>query len=301
MLHIPSTLAAMNYRHAFHAGNFADCMKHALLARILLYLGQKATPFHVVDTHAGIGLYDLEGSEATRSPEWRDGIARLIAARAEGRLPRDAADLLAPYLDIVTSVNLEAGATAGSLSHYPGSPLIAQRLLRRGDRYSACELHPADKPLLEEALAGDRSTRVYELDGWLALKSFLPVKERRGLVLVDPPFEEPGEFQRLTNGLADGLQRFANGIYMLWYPVKDEREARAFRQHLATSGVRRILALELRVAPVEPGAGLTGTGVIVVNPPWTLAGEARTILPALTTALARSPRASWLVEELAGE
>jgi 23S rRNA (adenine2030-N6)-methyltransferase len=291
----------MNYRHAFHAGNFADCMKHALLTRVLLYLQQKDAAFHVVDTHAGIGLYDLSGDAATRSPEWRDGIARLLAARDAGRLPQEAAALLEPYLEIVRAVNLEEGEAADALRFYPGSPLIAARLLRRQDRYSACELHPDDKPLLEEALKGDRQCRTYALDGWLALKSFLPVKERRGLVLVDPPFEEPGEFERLVQGLREGHQRFANGIYMLWYPIKDEREVRAFRQALATSGIPRMLALELRVAPVMRGAGLTGSGLIVVNPPWTLAAEARTLLGALATTLGHNSRAGFSVEELAGE
>lgn len=289
----------MNYRHAFHAGNFADCLKHAALVRILLHLQQKPAPIHVVDTHAGTGLYDLTGDAAGRTGEWKDGIGRLMAPDAA--LTPAARDLLAPLLDLVAAVNAEAGFAAAPPRLYPGSPVITQRLLRRGDRLSAVELHPEDQVALEDNLAQDRQARVYALDGWLALKSFLPVKERRGLVLVDPPFEAPGEFERLVTGLVEGHRRFATGTYMLWYPIKDERAVSAFRKALVATGIRRILAAELRVGPVDAERGLAGTGIIVVNPPWTLAGELTTLLPDLARLLARDGRPTWRVDELAGE
>lgn len=289
----------MNYRHAFHAGNFADCLKHAALVRILLHLQQKSAPIHVVDTHAGTGLYDLAGDAAGRTGEWKDGIGRLMAADAA--LSPAARDLIAPLLDLVAAVNAEAGFPAAPPRLYPGSPVITQRLLRRGDRLSAVELHPEDQVALEDNLARDRQARVYALDGWMALKSFLPVKERRGLILIDPPFEAPGEFDRLVNGLIEGHRRFATGTYLLWYPIKDERAVTAFRKALVATGIRRILAAELRVGPVDAERGLAGTGVIVVNPPWTLAGELTTLLPELARLLARDSRPTWRVDELAGE
>jgi 23S rRNA (adenine2030-N6)-methyltransferase len=292
----------MNYRHAFHAGNFADCLKHAVLIRILAHLAQKPAPFHVVDTHAGVGLYDLAGDAAGRTGEWRDGIGRLADPKAA--LSPAARDLLAPLLDIVAAVNAEAGFAAYPPRLYPGSPVIAARLLRRGDQLSAVELHPEDHASLAENLAGDRQARVYSLDGWLALKSFLPVKERRGLVLVDPPFEQAGEFERLVAGLVAGHRRFATGVYLIWYPIKDERAVKAFRQALVATGIRRILAAELRLGPIgatETGGGLAGTGIVVVNPPWTLAAELRQLLPELARLLARTGKPNWRLDELAGE
>lgn len=288
----------MNYRHVFHAGNFADCLKHAILVRVLLHLQQKPAPIHVVDTHAGTGLYDLAGDAADRTGEWRDGIGRLLAAGAD---LGPAHDLLAPFFDIVAAVNAEAGFAATPPRLYPGSPLIARHMLRRGDRLSAVELHPDDQKRLEDNLAGDRQARVYALDGWLALKSFLPVKERRGLILVDPPFEAPGEFDRLVAGLVEGHRRFATGTYLLWYPVKDERAVTAFRKALVATGIRRILAAELRVGPIDSDRGLAGTGMIIVNPPWTLAAELKTLMPELARLLARDAKPSWRLDELVGE
>lgn len=290
---------AMNYRHAFHAGNFADCLKHAALVRILLYLQQKPAPFHVVDTHAGTGLYDLAGDAAGRTGEWRDGIGRLIAPATP--LSPAVADLLAPLFDIIAAVNADAGFATNPPRLYPGSPLITARLLRRGDRLSATELHPEDGRSLSDNLAGDRQAKVYDLDGWLALRSFLPVKERRGLVLVDPPFEEAGEFERLVDGLVDGHRRFATGTYLLWYPIKDERAVTQFRKALVATVIRRILAAELRVGPVSADRGLGGTGIIVVNPPWTLADELKLLLPELARLLGRNSKSSWRLDELVGE
>ena len=190
----------MNYRHAFHAGNFADVVKHLIVCRIVEYLKRKPAPFRVVDTHAGIGLYDLGAEEAERTGEWREGIGRLWT----GRLSGEAADLAEPYLDTVRAENPE-----GELRHYPGSPLLVRRLLRPSDKLVAFELHPDDATALAALFRRDREVSVVAADGWDALAGQLPPPERRGLVLVDPPFEMPGEFRRLAGGLARAHRRFA--------------------------------------------------------------------------------------------
>ena len=213
----------MNYRHAYHAGNFADVVKHVVLSRIIEYLKRKDAPFRVIDTHAGIGLYDLSSDEAGKTGEWLDGIGR-IAGKA---FSAEVTALLAPYLDAAGLS--DAG---GAIESYPGSPLIARRLFRKQDRLFAIELHPEDAAELRQLFAGDIQTRVLELDGWLALGAQLPPKERRGLVLVDPPFEESGEFDRMADALTRAYHRWPGGIYALWYPIKSMDEVAAFRERL---------------------------------------------------------------------
>jgi 23S rRNA (adenine2030-N6)-methyltransferase len=282
----------VNYRHAYHAGNFADVVKHAALARLVEYLKLKDKAFRVVDTHAGIGLYDLSSDEARKTGEWREGIGRLMQAR----LPAEAEALLAPYLDAVRAAN-----GGGAVERYPGSPWIARHLMRRQDRLSAIELHPQDAARLKALFAGDIQARVIELDGWLALGAHLPPKEKRGLVLIDPPFEEPDEFGRLVEGLKAAHRRWPGGIYALWYPIKDQAAVAAFRRSLADAGIPRIIdvAFELRPASREPQ--LDGSGLIVVNPPYTFEAEMRAILPALHAGLGARPGAGWRIERLAGE
>lgn len=279
----------MNYRHAFHAGNFADVFKHAVLARIVVYLKAKDKPFRVVDTHAGIGAYDLGGDEASRTGEWRQGIGRLM----EARVPPAAADLLQPYLDAV-----RAGNPEGGLHAYPGSPLLMRRLLRPQDCLTAIELHPQDAAALKTLFAGDIQTRVIHLDGWLALGGHLPPKERRGLVLVDPPFEQAEDWRRLLDGLAEAFGRWPGGIYALWYPIKDRAAVARFREGLAACGIPKILD-----AGFEPGVadGLAGSGMAIVNPPYVLESELDILLPALRDALAQGKNATCDLKWLAGE
>ena len=271
----------MNYRHAFHAGNFADVVKHVLLTRILLYLHEKPSAFRVIDTHAGAGLYDLRGEEASRGGEWRDGIGRLLPAE----LPAAAAALLKPYLDIVRAFNESSEPTS-----YPGSPLIARALLRPQDRLVACELEPVARRALLDQLRRDRQGRVVELDGWTALAAFVPPSERRGLVLVDPPYEQPGELERLAERFGAAFAKWPTGIYMLWYPVKDFAATREFGARVARSVASRAgsaregrcLRVEFEIDGSEgPPGRLRRAGLLVVNPPWTLAAELETILPAL--------------------
>jgi len=280
----------MNYRHAFHAGGFVDVMKHVTLTRLIEYLKLKPAAFRMIDTHAGIGRYSLTGDEAKRSPEWLDGIDRLL--RAEIRPA--AKTLLQPYLDAVMSENPN-----GTLARYPGSPLLARRLFRPQDRLSALELHPADYRRLRDLFEGDVQVRVTELDGWLALNAYVPPKEKRGLVLVDPPFEAPGEFARLVEGLGKAHRKWATGIYLLWYPLKEPREVNGFVADLKATGIARMLRAELTVAPAVAGT-LYGSGLIVVNPPYTLEGELRTVLPALAEVLQQG-KAGHRLEWIRGE
>lgn len=281
----------MNYRHAYHAGNFADVMKHAMLARIVTYLKQKDKAFRVIDTHAGIGVYDLSAPEAQKTGEWRGGIGRLLEADVDG----EAAGLLAPYLAAVRAANPEGG-----LQRYPGSPAIVRHLLRGQDRLTAIELHPADAAMLKARFAGDFQTRVIELDGWLALGAHLPPKEKRGLVLVDPPFEAEGEFGRLAGGLQRGWRRWPGGVFALWYPIKDRKAVGAFRRALAEAGIPKILDLSLEIRAAGPEPRFDGSGLIVVNPPYPLEAEAGLLLPALARLLGEKG-ASANVEWLAGE
>ncbi|WFP61901.1 23S rRNA (adenine(2030)-N(6))-methyltransferase RlmJ [Mesorhizobium sp. WSM4904] len=282
----------MNYRHAYHAGNFADVVKHAVLSRLVEYLKQKDKAFRVIDTHAGIGRYDLASVEAGKTGEWQDGIGRLFGHALEPR----AAALLQPYLDAVRAENPDGG-----LRRYPGSPLVVRRLLRNQDRLTAIELHPEDAARLKAVFAGDFQTRVIELDGWLALGAHLPPKEKRGLVLVDPPFEEEGEFPRLVENLRRAHRRWPGGIYALWYPIKDRKAVAAFRAALRETGIPKLLDIGFEIRPASNEPSLDGSGMVVVNPPFTLEGELRVLLPALHGALAVEQPARWTIEWLAGE
>ncbi|KFC68602.1 Ribosomal RNA large subunit methyltransferase J [Devosia sp. LC5] len=282
----------MNYRHAFHAGNFADVVKHLILVRILDYLKRKPAAFRVLDTHAGVGLYDLEGDQAERTGEWHEGIARLV----QTGLPPAAAELAKPYLDSVKAQNPD-----GQLRFYPGSPLITRSLLREQDRLFALELHPADAEALRENFAGDFQTRVTHLDGWAALGTHLPPKEKRGLVLIDPPFEEKGEFSRMVAGLIKGHRRWPGGIFAFWYPIKEPSEVESFVADLRATGIPKILRIELTIRAPSTPARLFGTGMIVVNPPYALEQDMRTLLPPLAALLADEGRGEFKIEWVAGE
>jgi 23S rRNA (adenine2030-N6)-methyltransferase len=282
----------LNYRHAFHAGSFADVFKHAVLCRILLHLRGKEAPFRVLDTHAGAGLYDLASPEASRGGEWKDGIARLLAAD----LPAGARALLAPYLDVVGALNAPA-----TLAAYPGSPAFVRAWLRGDDRLIACELEPGAFASLRRALQHDPRVRCLEMDGWTALKAYVPPKERRGLVLVDPPFERADELRRLADAVAGAHGKWPTGIYALWYPIKGRTEPDALAKRLRRHAIPKMLRAELTVSPLRDPARLNGSGLILINPPWTLQGELETLLPALARALGRDGASrctvDWLVPE----
>jgi len=281
----------MNYRHAFHAGNFADVVKHAVLVRILLHLRAKPAAFRMIDTHAGAGCYNLAGPQATRSFEWQDGIQRLLSTA----IPAPARALLAPYLEVIAGLN-----PGTRLTTYPGSPVLARAFLRGQDRLAACELEPGEAAALAENLAGDRRAKAIAIDGWTALNAYVPPKERRGVVLVDPPFEDADEFARLASGLAAAYDKWSGGIYLLWYPLKDRAGPDSLTKRLRHSAIAKMLRAELTIPAREPGR-LGGCGLIVVNPPWTLEKELAVMLPALAAALAGKGagrfRLNWLARE----
>ena len=282
----------MNYRHSFHAGNFADVMKHAVLSRIVEYLKLKDKAFRVIDTHAGSGVYALNEGDAARTGEWHGGIEKLLDAR----LQAEVRDLLLPYIHAVQAQN-----GGGKLAFYPGSPKIARHLMRKQDRMTAIELHPKDAKLLASAFAGDFQTRVIELDGWLSLGAHLPPKEKRGLVLIDPPFEEPGEFERMIEGLKKAHGRWPGGTYALWYPVKDRKAVAGFHKELAQCGIAKILCAELMIRSASSPPRLDGCGMIIVNPPFLLESELRLVLPALAKCLGEDAGAGFRLDWIAGE
>jgi 23S rRNA (adenine2030-N6)-methyltransferase len=281
----------MNYRHAFHAGNFADVFKHITLVRVLVHLRAKPAAFRVIDTHAGGGRYDLD--QTGRSQEWRQGIARFLAAEPSKRV----AALVAPYCNLITSFN-----QSGALKVYPGSPLLVREFLRGQDRLIACEIEPKAAATLADNLQRHRCCKAITIDGWTAVNAFVPPKERRGLVLIDPPFEDAADFERLVDTLMAAQRKWASGIYVLWYPIKDRRTADALAQQLRHSQIPKILRAEISIGKGRDDAGrLNACGLIVVNPPWTLEGELRLILPELVAALAQDGRGGQRLDWLAGE
>lgn len=283
----------MNYRHGFHAGNFADVFKHALLTRLLVYLTRKETPFRIIDTHAGEGAYDLLADEAERTGEWRGGIARLAELGAADARARE---LLAPYLDIVGPQGAE-----GRPRLYPGSPMIAQRLMRAQDRAIFCELRPDAFETLQARFSRDKRVKTIAIDGYVGLAAYVPPKERRGLVLVDPPFEQRDEFARMAETVLEAHRKWPTGVYALWHPIKDAAETRGFIRSLRESGVKRILRLELSIGGVAGDERLRRTGLVVVNPPFTFEEEARAICAFLAERLGQGEGASFEVEWVSGE
>jgi 23S rRNA (adenine2030-N6)-methyltransferase len=261
----------VNYRHAFHAGNFADCVKHALLVALLRGLLAKDKPFGVLDTHAGIGRYDLSAAEPQRTGEWRDGIGRLGG--------RDAPAALEDYLAQVRA--------AGFPASYPGSPALIRALLRPEDRLVLCELHPEDHATLKAMFRGDGQVAVHKRDAWEAVTALTPFPERRGLVLIDPPFEQDGEFERLAGAIATLRHRFRAGIVAGWYPIKHRAPVRAFHMALRDAGVPDCIACELALREPTDAARLNGCGLLVANAPFGFAERAQAILDALLAGLGR--------------
>jgi 23S rRNA (adenine2030-N6)-methyltransferase len=282
----------MNYRHAYHAGNFADVVKHVVFALVIEHLRLKPAPFRIIDTHAGIGVYDLASEAAQKTGEWREGIGRLMAAR----LSPAAAEVLAPYLDIVRRIN-----PGGGLVRYPGSPLLARELMRAGDRLVVNELHPEDQDELKRLFAHDPQVRVMALDAWTALKALLPPPERRGVMLIDPAFEQTGELARLVGGLKEAARRFATGTFLLWYPIKEMAPVDAFRREVAALGLPKAMAIELMIRGGTDETRLNGAGLIAVNAPFTLSAKLDALLPELARVLAQGDGAGFNVEQLGTE
>jgi 23S rRNA (adenine2030-N6)-methyltransferase len=258
----------LNYRHGYHAGNFADVVKHVALVAILIRLKKKDAAFSVIDSHAGRGRYDLAGGEAVRTGEAQGGIARL------SDLGTETPDALSGYLSLVK----DAGDNA-----YPGSPLIAAKLLRSQDRLTAIEKHPEEFTILKEVLAPFRNAVAEHADGYVRVSKLLPPPSRRGLVLMDPPFESPEEFSDLARAVREGVRKFATGIYLIWYPIKSEAEAKAFGGEVLAGGIAKAMTIEIKVAAAE--GKLSRAGLLVINPPYGFAAEmqaaARLLAPRL--------------------
>ena len=275
----------MNYRHAYHAGNFADVVKHVALVAILLRLKKKETPFRVIDTHAGRALYDLSGREASRTGEAGEGISRV--RNLSGAMP----EALRVYLDLVRGIGEEK---------YPGSPLIAARMLRAGDRLIAIEKHPEEFSELKKALSIFATVRAAEADGYERLKALLPPPERRGLVLIDPPYEVDDEFERAAEALVMAHRKFPTGIYMLWFPVKSAAAANAFAGEIANAGIAKLLRVEIDLGEHHKTDRLSMAGLLVANPPYGFADEMREIGAVLGPALGRGRPAAVAVQWLVG-
>ena len=280
----------MNYRHAYHAGNFGDVLKHAVLALVIEHMKLKPSPLRFIDTHAGIGAYDLGSTASTKTLEWQGGIGRLIGPAASP-IPADLAAVLAPYLDVVRSLN-----PAGRLKSYPGSPLLAARLLRRDDVLVLNELHPEDQGTLRATFARDARVKILCIDASLAVKSLLPPKERRGIVLIDPAYEERDELQQVARALSAALRRFATGTFLLWYPIKDLPPIEAFHAEIDQLGIGKCLRADLYTRAPDTPERLNGCGLLVVNPPWTLGGKLARLLPFLAGRLKNGPAEGWRLD-----
>ncbi len=282
----------MNYRHAYHAGNFADVVKHAVLVALIEALKQKQAPFCYIDTHAGAGRYQLTAPEAQKTLEHADGIARLLAAT---RLP----NALHVYVNLVRALNARHPQ---NLVDYPGSPLIAALLARPQDRLVLCELQAHELSVLHHEFDRDPRVAIHARDGYAALKALLPPKERRGLVLVDPPFEaQDAEFAVVQEALEAALERFATGVYAVWYPIKLRQHVAPFHRWLRQCGARKVLVAELCLHPDNSALRLNGCGLAIVNAPWRFDRTLQDILPALRSHLSQgrfgTERVEWLVEE----
>lgn len=278
----------LSYRHSFHAGNHADVLKHIVQSLILNSLQQKEKPFVYHDTHSGVGRYDLTHEWSEKTGEYKQGIARVWQ---QDNIPAE----LDSYLDAIRQLN--QGET---LRYYPGSPRVARAHLREQDRMVLTELHPSDYPLLEQEFHRDRQVSIYKEDGFARLKASLPPQERRGLVLIDPPYELAKEYRDVVQAIAQSYKRWATGIYAIWYPVVNRCDIDDMLEGLQGLEIRKILQIELGVAPDTNERGMTASGMIVINPPWTLESQMQTILPFLKQAIAPATghcKVEWVVPE----
>lgn len=278
----------LSYRHSFHAGNHADVLKHTVLSLIIASLKQKETPFVYHDTHSGAGRYDLFSEHAEKTGEYKKGI-ELILPRED--IPLD----MSSYICAIKALYQN-----DALRFYPGSPCIGRRLMREQDRAVFSELHSTDFPLLLQEFRGDRQVKMYKEDGFARLKASLPPKERRGLVLIDPPYELKHEYQDVVNAIEDSVQRWATGVYAIWYPVVYRKNVDYMIKGIKNLGIKKVMQIELGVSPDCEERGMSASGMIVINPPWTLEKQMSETLPWLQSVIA--PKTGhhfvrWVVEE----
>lgn len=286
----------VKYRHAYHAGNFADAFKHVALLEVLKALTRKPAPFFYLETHAGRGEYPLDGAAMPAGSEYRRGVGRLLQLEQGARGP------LGEYLDLVQ--RLGKGTAATQPKRYPGSPGLVAALLRASDRAVFFEIVPAEAQALARLLRSHRNVAVRCADGYAALRAVLPPRERRGLVFIDPPYErQEAEFGVVLAGLREALSRWSSGTYAIWYPIKRRAPVARFHERLVASGWHKVLCAELCLYPDDSRVGLNGCGMIIVNPPWRIERALGGVLPALHRALAGQPgtgvRCEWLVGERA--
>jgi 23S rRNA (adenine2030-N6)-methyltransferase len=285
----------MNYRHAYHAGNHADVLKHIVMMRAFAQLKKKDKPFLFLDAHAGIGLYALWGDEALKTLEWQDGVGRFYdPSGMPVPLSSDCEQLLAPWRMAIAAVN----ASGQPLSHYPGSPGFALANLRPADRVLLNELHPEDHGRLSDFAARDGRVKITEGEAAIAIKAHLPPPERRGFVLIDPPYEQEDEARRAVQMLRDGHRRFATGAFALWYPVTGDGLSDRVVAEAKALDLAKMLKIELRVREAVREGGLAGSGLILVNPPWPLADELAVLGSALRDRLKQNDGASWSLDWL---
>lgn len=277
----------MNYRHSYHAGSFTDVFKHIVLIGLLDALAKKEKPFCYIDTHAGAGYYDLFSEAAQKGKEYQNGIAKIVPEKNQPKL-------IQKYLSVIRKFNDAFSGSSSSTAYrfYPGSPLVAQARLRPQDRMVTCELHPEEYRALKTAFLDDDHVAVHHMDGYLALKAFLPPKERRGLILIDPPYEKSDEFTRIVQSLSQALKRFETGSYAVWYPIKNPQLIQNFHHTLKTLQ-KTILIVELSVYPDDVISQLNGSGLAILNPPWQFHDLMEETLPWLTRALSLSDRAQY--------
>lgn len=288
----------MNYRHVYHAGNHADVLKHIVMMRAFLHLRKKDKPFLFLDAHAGTGLYALWGDEALKTLEWQDGVGRFYDPSGMAvPLAAECEALIAPWREVIASVN----ATGQPLSHYPGSPGFALRALRQTDRILLNELHPEDHGKLAGFAARDKRVMLVEGDAAVAVRAHLPPPERRGLVLIDPPYEREDEARRAVQMLRDGYRRFATGAFVLWYPVTGDGLSDLLVKEAQALGFPKMLKAELLVRKAVAQGGLAGSGLVLVNPPWPLAEELAMLGPMLRERLRQTDDARWSLEWLTAQ
>ncbi len=271
----------LSYRHIYHAGNHADILKHLVVSQICRHFIKKETPFFYLDTHAGIGQYELHSEQAQKNKEFHSGIARLLN---EENLPES----IEALLDIVRDMNPN-----DALEVYPGSPKIVDYYVRQKDKLHLCELHPNDYPTLAALFPNKRKANVVKDNGFSAVKAMLPPPQKRGFVLMDPPYEVKKDYQYVVRALEEGCQRFPQGTYAIWYPVLNRKQANDFIRDIKATGIRNILLVELCIRNTEKERGMAGSGMIIVNPPWTLEKDAADFLPILTNLLAEDNDAQY--------
>ncbi|MBI1424171.1 MAG: 23S rRNA (adenine(2030)-N(6))-methyltransferase RlmJ [Gammaproteobacteria bacterium] len=280
----------LSYRHLYHAGNFADVVKHVVLVALLEAITRKPTPCYVQDTHAGCGAYALDSHEAQQGKEHQDGIGRIWQIQ-------EAPQVIHRYLEIVREWN----AGLPEPRYYPGSPAIAQSLLRKSDRLVLTELHPQDHDALVNQFQDDKRIRIHKQDAYQGLKAFLPPPEKRGLVLIDPPFERKDEYDRVVAGLQTGYSRWSHGIYAIWYPIMSRGLQTRFLEACVATGIRKILHCEFLIAPFSSDKRFVGCGMLIVNPPWQIDTTLEICLQWLQVPLRQANdvqvRVDWLVPE----